>query len=298
VECYGYSVGLASEARPKTSPVCRGTSEQPLATGLVHNSCSLQETNSSLLLASTAIHVGALGELTESTRDAAGNIYGTTATGGTGAGCAGGCGLIYKLDPLGNQTILYTFSGGSDGDIPLASLVRDGAGNLYSTTFAGGASGFGTVFKLDASGNLTTLYSFQGASDGGNPSTSLIRDEAGNLYGTAEIGGTGSCFGGCGVIFRVDSAGNEVVLHSFMGSPRDGKSPFAGLVADSNGVLYSTTDKGRPSGPRDCVQDRKIECGCIRPDGSHYWKPALRRASKAGPSGARLTPRILRMTTL
>jgi uncharacterized repeat protein (TIGR03803 family) len=181
-------------------------------------------------------------------RDAAGNFYGTTATGGNGAGCLGGCGVIYKLDSAGNQTVLYTFQGGVDGAYPTARLLRDGAGNLYSTTLDGGAHGYGTVFKLDASNNLTVLYSFAGAPDGGNPLTGVIRDGQGNLYGTAWSGGTGPCQGGCGAVFKLTSSGSESLLHNFLGSPNDGSSPEGGLVADSTGFLYGVTYYGGEQG--------------------------------------------------
>src|SRR5437763_7920235 len=173
-------------------------------------------------------------------RDTAGNLYGTTLSGGGGA-CTGGCGLVYKLDASGNQTILYNFNGGSDGAVPTATLVRDSAGNLYSTTLEGGTTGYGTVFRLDPSGVLTTLYSFRGLIDGGNPNAGVIRDQTGNLYGTTWLGGKGTCNSGCGVVFKIDPSGHETVLHSFMGSTRDGMLPDAGLVSGPGGTLYGTT---------------------------------------------------------
>jgi uncharacterized repeat protein (TIGR03803 family) len=177
-------------------------------------------------------------------RDAAGNFYGTTVTGGDGAGCLGGCGVIYKLDLAGNESLLYTFQGGTDGAYPTARLLRDGAGNLYSTTPDGGAHGYGTVFKLDASNNLTVLYSFSGTPDGGNPLAGVIRDRQGNLYGTAWSGGTGPCQGGCGAVFKISSSGSEFLLHNFLGSPNDGSSPEGGLVTDPTGFLYGVTYYG------------------------------------------------------
>jgi len=181
-------------------------------------------------------------------RDAAGNFYGTTVTGGDGAGCLGGCGVVYKLDPAGKQTLLYTFQGGTDGAYPTAGLVRDGAGNLYSTTLDAGANGYGTVFKLDASNNLTVLYSFAGAPDAGNPLAGVIRDRQGNLYGTAWSGGTAPCQGGCGAVFKITSSGSESLLHNFLGSPNDGSSPEGGLVADPTGFLYGVTYYGGAQG--------------------------------------------------
>src|SRR6185369_16323811 len=135
--------------------------------------------------------------------------------------------------------------GGQDGYTPAAGLVPDEAGNLYGTTEGGGAFGvFGTVFKLDASGNLTVLHSFAGApTDGEFPLAGLIRDKAGNLYGTTEVGGAFNN----GTVFKVDSTGKETVLHSFAGSPSDGGFPQGGLILDKAGNLYGTTGKGGAS---------------------------------------------------
>src|SRR5208282_3849903 len=97
-------------------------------------------------------------------------------------------GVVFKVDPSGNETVLYTFTGGADGGYPLAGVIRDSAGNLYGTTNGGGASGAGVVFKVDTSGNETVLYTFTGGSDGGSPWGGVIRDSKGNLYGTADVG--------------------------------------------------------------------------------------------------------------
>ncbi len=176
---------------------------------------------------------------------AGGNFYGTA------SGCGSfGFGTVFKLDPLGNVTVLYSFkggsTGGSDGAAPTGGLIMDAAGNLYGTTIAGGSSNAGTVFKLDPSGNETVLYSFKGGSDGASPYLgSLITDAAGNLYGTTNVGGSGPCTGanqvlvGCGIVFKLDPAGNETVLHSFTGG-NDGAFPYAGLVMDAAGNLYGT----------------------------------------------------------
>ena len=95
-------------------------------------------------------------------------------------------------------TTLYSFNG-DDGASPRACLIGDPAGNLYGTTYGGGAGGQGTVFQVTLSGVLTVLYSFTGGSDGGRPVADLLADAAGNLYGTTGLGGaTASCPGGCG----------------------------------------------------------------------------------------------------
>jgi uncharacterized repeat protein (TIGR03803 family) len=176
-------------------------------------------------------------------RDSVGNLYGTTGGGGTF-----GFGTVFKLDTSGKETVLYSFTGGADGEFPEAGLVRDVAGNLYSTTIFGGTSGncnggCGTVFKLDTTGKETVLYSFRNG-DGAYPN-SVIRDSAGNLYGTTYGGGPPSfCFGsGCGVVFKVDTTGKETVLYTFTGGA-DGANPYAGLVRDAKGNLYGTTSYG------------------------------------------------------
>jgi uncharacterized repeat protein (TIGR03803 family) len=114
-----------------------------------------------------------------------GYFYGTTYAGG-----ADGVGSIFKLSLGGVETVLYSFTGNdTDGASPYAALVQDAQGNLYGTTYYGGASGAGTVFKLDSTGNETVLYSFTGGSDGGNPYGGVVLDPSGNLYGTTTAGG-------------------------------------------------------------------------------------------------------------
>jgi uncharacterized repeat protein (TIGR03803 family) len=191
-------------------------------------------------------------------RDAAGNLYGTARSGGA-TGCSGqGCGVVFKLDPTGNETndanetnetnetVLHSFAGPpADGGVPFAGLIRDAAGNLYGTTFSGGASGQGVVFKLDTDGEETILHSFAGSpTDGAKPRAGLVRDTAGNLYGTTFSGGAS----GNGVVFKLDMAGKETILHSFAGPPTDGARPVAGLVRDAAGNLYGTTFSGGTSG--------------------------------------------------
>jgi uncharacterized repeat protein (TIGR03803 family) len=97
------------------------------------------------------------------------------------------------------------------------------------------------VFELSPSGQETVLYSFgsNGFGDGGNPETGLVRDEAGNLYGTTAYGGAG----GSGAVYKVDPSGTETLLHSFTDGT-DGGYPVAGLVMDSAGNLYGTTVHG------------------------------------------------------
>src|SRR5579863_3728211 len=95
------------------------------------------------------------------TRDAAGNLYGTTALGGSA-----NRGVVFKVDTEGHETVLYNFTGGADGAVPEAGVIGDGTGNLYGTTNSGGASNAGVVFRLSATGQETVLYSFTGGADG------------------------------------------------------------------------------------------------------------------------------------
>jgi uncharacterized repeat protein (TIGR03803 family) len=177
-------------------------------------------------------------------RDAAGNLYGTTENGGVFGGTCGsyGCGIVFKVSPAGKETVLHRFTGtGGDGTLPLQGLLLDSTGNLYGTTGFGGAHRFGTVFKLDPTGKETVLYSFNVRSDGGEPfGGSLIKDSAGNLYGTAAGGGSQ----GSGTVFKLDATGTLTVLHSFPGNGSDGSSPYGTLVHDAAGDLYGITLSG------------------------------------------------------
>jgi uncharacterized repeat protein (TIGR03803 family) len=169
-------------------------------------------------------------------RDEAGNLYGTTETGG-----ANGAGTVFKVDKSGKETVLYSFAGGSDGANPFAGVVRDAEGNLYGTTANGGPSSAGTVFKVSKTGKETLLYSFLGGSDGCYPFGGLLRDSAGNLYGTTEVCGAF----GVGTVFKVSKTGKETILHSFAGGEKDGEYPsFTTLIMDSKGVLYGVTEEG------------------------------------------------------
>lgn len=169
-------------------------------------------------------------------QDTAGSLYGTTADGGSS-----GYGTVFKLDTAGKETVLHSFKG-ADGSYPgMGPLVMDSAGTLYGTTFYGGASGYGTVFKLDTAGQETVLHSFTGK-DGSYPTAGVIRDSARNLYGTTLAGGTSDY----GTVFKLSKAGRLTVLHSFRNT--DGAYPIAGVVLDSKGNLYGATEEGGPLG--------------------------------------------------
>jgi uncharacterized repeat protein (TIGR03803 family) len=177
--------------------------------------------------------------------DAAGNLYGTTTSDGTGHN-----GVVYELTPgtgagKQTQTTLYAFTGGNDGAIPQAGLVIDAKGNLYGTTYEGGSAGDGVVFELSPpkkGGTAWTekvLWSFTGGNDGGNPTDALILDSAGNLYGTATEGGTGVV----GTVFELSPSGKkwtETVLYNFTGN-NDGGEPYGKMLLGTDGNLYGTT---------------------------------------------------------
>jgi uncharacterized repeat protein (TIGR03803 family) len=185
--------------------------------------------------------------------DAVGNLYGTTYMGGDTQTCSGGCGVVFKVDTSGNETVLHAFSSFTYGQQSTAGLILDPAGNLYGTTEFGGDqdcdpagdSGCGVAFKLDPNGKETVLHSFANQRNGNGPEASLIRDAAGNFYGTTVDGGRGDCAGqGCGLVFRLNPAGKETVLYRFSGGA-DGAGPFLGnLIMDAAGNLYGTTDAG------------------------------------------------------
>ena len=200
-------------------------------------------------------------------RDEQGNLYGTTGLGGEAGGCYGyGCGIVFKLDSAGKETVLYTFKGGADGGYPSGPIVRDAAGNLYGETAYGGdlscypPYGCGTVFKLDPAGKETVFHRFTGTGgDGEHPWAGLVADNKGNLYGATVEGGTGpnctSAENGCGTVFKVDRTGKETVLHSFTGSGAD-FPPNASLALDEKGNIYGTTPNG---GSQNCGSG----CGAV-----------------------------------
>jgi uncharacterized repeat protein (TIGR03803 family) len=167
-------------------------------------------------------------------RDNAGNLYGTTEYRGTYD-----WGVVFKLDPSGNESVLHTFTDGADGATPRAELIRDSAGNFYGTALQGGRYKCGVIFKIDTGGRYTALHSFNCA-DGAFPEGGLLLNSAGDLYGTASFGGAT----GYGVIFKLDPRTRRLtVLYSFSGAP-DGAQPMAGLISDAAGNLYGTTEVG------------------------------------------------------
>jgi uncharacterized repeat protein (TIGR03803 family) len=220
--------------------------------------------------------------------DSAGHLYGTTIDGG-----AAYSGTVFELSPTPgggwDETVLYSFAGGNDGQSPLAGLVFDGAGNLYGTTVEGGLYNWGTVFKLAPGANGTwtesVIHTFTGfPGDGRAPQAGLIVDAEGNLYGTTSQGGNGaSCLvgrnnpQGCGTVFKlspgVGGAWNETVLYSFTNANGDGAHPLASLIFDGAGNLYGTTVEGGVAG--DCAWDGLSTCGTVfelSPSSGGTWK--------------------------
>lgn len=173
--------------------------------------------------------------------DVDGSLYGVTGIGG-----AYNYGTVYRLTPSGTgyaETILYSFTGGSDGKNPGAGVI-DVKGSLYGTTGGGGAHNFGTVFKLTPSGSgyvASTLYSFKGGRDAGG-TYSVLTEHAGSLYGTSEHGGLVN-YGAVFKLTPLSKGYSESVIYRFKGGT-DGADPYWGVVADKNGTLYSTTASG------------------------------------------------------
>jgi len=186
--------------------------------------------------------------------DLTGSVYGTTENGGTA-----GAGSVFALRPARgggySEQVLYSFQGGNDAQQPHGGLVEDLLGSLYGTSYFGGTSNAGTVFKLSPSFSggyhESIIHSFNGT-DGSIPNAQLTEDLTGTLYGTATWGGTGTCsnsyggFGGCGTVFKLTPTWNgytETTLYSFQGGT-DGSAPNGGLYKDFQGNIWGTTYYG------------------------------------------------------
>ncbi|HEY1615915.1 MAG TPA: choice-of-anchor tandem repeat GloVer-containing protein [Rhizomicrobium sp.] len=173
--------------------------------------------------------------------DQAGNLYGTTAKGGD---CSSdeGFGTVYKLAADGTETVLHSFSGGTDGEYPSSSLTIDRKDNLFGEAAGGGKNQCcGVVFRASPVGRLKVLHTFSGGSEGGIPAGGMIMDKSGNLYGTTSHGGgTGCNPSGCGTVFKLAPDGTLSVVYAFQGVS-DGAFPEFGVVADRSGNLYGAT---------------------------------------------------------
>jgi uncharacterized repeat protein (TIGR03803 family) len=147
--------------------------------------------------------------------------------------------LVLALTALAQaQTFstLYTFTGGSDGNVPYAGVIEVN-GNIYGTTFVGGSDENGVVFEVQGNGTEKTIHSFGNPPDGNSPQAPLIRASNGKLYGVASFGGANQYYG---AVFEIDRAGAEKVFYSFAGGTSDGCSPEGGLL-EYKGELYGTT---------------------------------------------------------
>ncbi len=179
--------------------------------------------------------------------DQNGNLFGVTMQGG-----AHGLGTVFELSPGGsggwNETVLYSFTGGTDGQYPFAGLIMDSQGNLYGTTFGGGygcAPKCGSVFELSPGANgwtINALHTFRNGGDGATVLGGVVMDSTGSLYGTtARLGPKGA-----GTVFRLDNSGNGWTLTTLFAFEIgvDGEDPEGLLVLGSDGAIYGTTAYG------------------------------------------------------
>jgi len=221
--------------------------------------------------------------------DSAGNLYGTTQYGGDripahchATGFIPGCGVVYKLTPTRRgpwkETVLHTFTGGSDGSLPFAGVILDSEGNVYGTATFWGAAGYGVVFKLTpthkGAWTESVLYDFAGGTDGSAPYGGLTFDSRGNLYGVTLYAGDTSvkCFGatGCGVVFKLTPTRSgpwtETVLHAFTDG-KDGAQPLLGVTVDRQGNVYGSTLFGGNTTASNCLGGDGINapagCGVV-----------------------------------
>ena len=193
-----------------------------------------------------------------------GNFYGTTSAGGS----RGTYGTVFKITPSGTLTSLYSFCSQpncTDGEIPFGGLVEGTDGYFYGTTEGGGAHNIldGTVFKMTASGTLTTIYSFCfPCAEGDQPVGGLVQGTDGNFYGTTSLGGGTDCGGtGCGTVFRISSGGTLNPLHSFNGA--DGWYPAAVLIQATDGNFYGTTAQGGANNLCESNDGGTVGCGTV-----------------------------------
>jgi uncharacterized repeat protein (TIGR03803 family) len=206
--------------------------------------------------------------------DSDGNIYGTTQAGGHYQ-----TGTVFKLTPgtdgKWQQAILHSFSNkDGDGSYPIGNLIFDTSGNLYGTTSGGGEYLSGTVFELTPGTNgqwvETLLYSFcpiAGCPDGANPTSNLIFDSSGNIYGTTAGGGAQQSGGVFELVRGTSGQWTESTLYSFQNNNVDGVNPYAGVIFDSAGNLYGTTYWGGSYGAGTVFE--------LSPNGQGAWTEAV-----------------------
>jgi uncharacterized repeat protein (TIGR03803 family) len=215
--------------------------------------------------------------------DTAGNLYGTTSAGGSATSCGWGCGTVFELKRTQTgweEQVLHSFGNSqNDGQLPEAGMIFDSSGNLYGTTReGGGTSRYGTVFKLAPNGKggwtESVIYNFP---DVALPTSDLVQDAQGNLYGTTPYNGSGGG-DGYGTVFELirhsDGSWTESTLYQFAGPPGDGANPSSGVVFDSAGNLYGLTLAG---GSNPCNWGAG-GCGIaykLTPDGKGNWKETV-----------------------
>jgi uncharacterized repeat protein (TIGR03803 family) len=168
-----------------------------------------------------------------------GMFYGVTERGGSNDD-----GTVFQMSPDGTVNSLYSFAAGNDGAVPLAPLTQGLDGNFYGTTYEGGISNAGVIFKITPAGVLTPLHTFTNGLDGGNSSAALIRGADGNFYGTSPSGGGKN---GSGTVFQITPAGVFTTLHTFTSTGKGGSNP-SGLVQGADGQFYGTTYDGGTNG--------------------------------------------------
>jgi uncharacterized repeat protein (TIGR03803 family) len=238
--------------------------------------------------------------------DSSGNLYGMTNIGGANNSCAPpyGCGVVFKLTPTAKgpwaESVLHTFSGGSDGAAPFGDgLTFDSQGNLYGTTDYGGDTSFvcngtpgcGVAFQLapTLSGpwTETVLHAFTGGADGGLPIAAMILDSGGNVYGTTNWGGDVSCNSpyGCGVVYKLtQGTWEETILHTFTGGD-DGSIPLTPVVFDALGNLYGVTTNGGNNASARCPNG----CGTVfklTPTAGGPWNESILHAFRGAIDGS------------
>jgi uncharacterized repeat protein (TIGR03803 family) len=191
--------------------------------------------------------------------------------------------ILTSAASASSTKVIYSFAGGNDGEYLDTDLVMDSAGNIYGTTVQGGKHSSGTVFQLSPSGTgwtHTVLYSFTGSADGAEPYKGVTLDSQGNLYGSTVAGGSGSCDGGCGVVYKLTNSGGswtQSVIHSFTGG-KDGAGPGNGLTFDPHGNLYGMTPTGGAYGLGTIYQ--------LKPQTNGAWKLNVIHAFTGGADGS------------